>query len=134
MYVVLCPPYPKWIWILCHIYWRLFKKYLDLLLQEQEWSVREIQGIQNLDRESFRQEYKDTLIRQWWRVYFKIIWILLQRCWNQEGTNYSLQSSTKWCCRKKEQNHHGSSKYNDIWSRSSNASMGRSSKNCCLCT
>ena len=38
----------------------------------------------------------------------------MQRCWNQEGTNYSLQSSTKWCCGKKEKKHHGRSEDNDI--------------------
>ena len=50
-------------WILCHIYWRLFKKDKDILLEEQEWSVWEIQEIQSLDREPFKKENQDTVIR-----------------------------------------------------------------------
>jgi hypothetical protein len=54
--------------------------------------------------------------------------------WDQEGSHHSLQSSTKWCSRKKEHNYNGSNEDYDPRSRSSNALMGRSNKNNNVCT
>ena len=39
-----------------------FKKDMDILLENKEWSIREIQGIQMFDREPLRKKNQDIEI------------------------------------------------------------------------